>query len=270
VLPAVSPGGPSLESQQWYAEMSHSPELAARVPVWLAQARDLAPEAMLAWAAETFGPRVAFATSLGAEDQVLTEMIGRRQFAIPLFTLDTGRLFQETYELLQQTEARYGVRIRIMFPEAAAVERMVTEHGINLFRESVELRRKCCGIRKIEPLRRAFAGLDAWVCGLRRDQSVTRTDLQPVEWDAANGLVKISPLHDWTNDQVWAYLKQHDVPYNPLHDKGFLSIGCACCTRAVKPGEDIRAGRWWWETPDKKECGLHFKDGKVVRGPQPG
>lgn len=222
-------------------------------------------QAIVDWAAKTFGDSITFASSLGAEDQVLTDMLAKGGHQVDIFTLDTGRLFEETYALLEQTQERYGFDVRVMFPNQQAVEEMVADDGVNLFRKSIELRKKCCGIRKIEPLRRAFRGFDAWFCGLRRDQSVTRTEIQPVEWDSANELVKVNPLYDWTNDDVWAYIKAHDVPYNTLHDQGFPSIGCASCTRAVKPGEDIRAGRWWWEEPEKKECGLHLKDGKLVR-----
>ncbi len=235
---------------------------------WQQHTQGMSAEAILAWAVETFGDGLTFASSLGAEDQVVTDLIAQAELPISIFTLDTGRLFQETYELIQRTEERYGHRIRIMFPDRREIEEMVEKHGINLFRDSVEKRQLCCRLRKIHPLRRAFAGKRAWICGLRRDQSVTRAELQPVEWDAVNSLVKVSPLWDWSNDQVWAFVRERGVPYNPLHDKGFLSIGCASCTRAVQPGEDIRAGRWWWEEPEKKECGLHIVNGKVVRGGQ--
>ena len=179
--------------------------------------------------------------------------------ATKIFTLDTGRLFYETYELMEKTCLRYGISISVYFPEAGRVERMVTEKGINLFYGSVENRKECCHVRKVEPLRRAFEGLDVWICGLRRSQSITRADGQLVEWDEDNGLIKLNPLIGWSEDEVWSYIRENHVPYNTLHDKGFPSIGCQPCTRAVMPGEDIRAGRWWWENQDTRECGLHVK-----------
>ncbi len=215
------------------------------------------PEALLQFFLTEFSGKIALASSFGAEDQVLTDMVVKIDPKATIFTLDTGRLFYETYDLIERTSNKYKVTISIYFPKAADVEKMVNEKGINLFYQSVENRKECCGIRKIEPLKRAFAGLDVWICGLRRDQSITRTDMQRVEWDETNGLVKINPLIDWSEQKVWDYIKEHKVPYNPLHDKGFASIGCQPCTRAIEPGEDIRAGRWWWENPDSKECGLH-------------
>ena len=224
------------------------------------------PEEILAWALGHFGAdRVAFASSLGAEDQVLTDMLLKISPHAGIFTLDTGRLPKETHDCLKETEQKYGFKYQVYRPDAEAVKKMVDEKGLDLFYESVENRKLCCHVRKVEPLKRALKGLKAWVCGLRREQSVTRADLNIVEWDAANGLYKINPLVDWTEKQVWDYLRANKVPYNKLHDQGYPSIGCAPCTRAVKPGEDLRAGRWWWESPDKKECGLHFKDGKAVR-----
>lgn len=216
------------------------------------------PEEVLRWAGSTFG-RLAVASSLGAEDQVLTDIALRVDPSIRIFTLDTGRLFPETYDLMQRTAAKYGFSFDVRFPDSADVEPMVREHGPNLFYEGVELRKRCCFVRKVKPLRRALAGLDAWICGLRRGQSVTRTDLAPVEWDEQNDLVKINPLVDWSEEEVWSYIRDHDVPYNELHDRGFPSIGCQPCTRAVAPGEDPRSGRWWWESPEHKECGLHGK-----------
>ncbi len=235
-----------------------------QLAAWQQELRTAEPPAVLQWAVARFGERLAFATSLGAEDQALTAMVAATTPRLRCFTLDTGRLHPETYELLARTQERFGVRIEVMFPDATQVEEMVRTHGINLFYESVAHRQRCCGVRKLAPLRRALAGLDAWVVGLRREQAVTRQDLQVVDWDEANGLVKVAPLWNWTQDQVWDYVRRHHVPYNPLHDRGFLSIGCACCTRAVKPGEDVRAGRWWWENPQTKECGLHFEGGKAV------
>ena len=223
------------------------------------------PEEILVRINEIFADKVLFASALGAEDQVITDIIGRRKLNIPIITLDTGRLFNESHQLLEDTEKRYGIKVKVYFPDREAVESMVDKHGVNLFRESVENRKLCCRVRKIEPLRRALAGRQAWICGLRREQSVTRHEIKTIEWDEANQLIKINPLADWPESRVWEYIKEHDVPYNQLHDLGFSSIGCACCTRAVKRTEDVRGGRWWWETPEQKECGLHVVDGKIVR-----
>ena len=204
-----------------------------------------------------FGSRVNFATSLGEEDQVITDMIAKAAPQIEIFTLDTGRLFPETYELIAKTQKRYPLNFKIYYPDTKAVEAMVQAKGINLFYESVENRKLCCGVRKVEPLRRALANVDAWMTGLRREQAVTRSNLETVEWDEANQKIKINPLADWTLQQVHEYIKKNKVDINPLHAQGFISIGCSPCTRAVNPGEDIRAGRWWWEQPAQKECGLH-------------
>ena len=214
----------------------------------------------LRWAARTFAGGLTVASSLGAEDQVLVHMIARGELDVPVFTLDTGRMFNESYELMARTQAVLGVTITPFFPDAAEVEAMVAEHGINLFYDSVEQRKRCCGVRKVQPLRRALAGKSAWITGLRRAQSVTRTSLETVEWDEQNGLVKISPLADWSEEDVWKYIREHDVPYNALHDRGFPSIGCASCTRAVERGADPRSGRWWWEHPEHRECGLHSNE----------
>jgi phosphoadenosine phosphosulfate reductase len=218
---------------------------------------DYSAEDILNAAVEEFEGNIAFASSMGAEDQVITHMLAKLFVPVRIFTLDTGRLFYETYELIEKTEARYGLKIEILFPDTLQVEKMVKEKGINLFYQSIENRKLCCGVRKIEPLRRALAGLDAWITGLRREQSPTRTNMFPVEWDEGNGLVKVNPLLNWTEDQVWNYIRENKIPYNILHDKGFPSIGCQPCTRATEPGEDIRNGRWWWENPETKECGLH-------------
>lgn len=236
------------------------------VSTWRQETVGLNAEDRLKWAAAHFPGKIVFASALGAEDQVLTDIIARYRLDIPIITLDTGRLFDETYTLIQKTEARYGLRFRILFPDQVAVESMVAEHGINLFRDSVENRKRCCRIRKIEPLHRTLAGYEGWVCGLRRDQSVTRSEATPVDWDEANHMTKINPLADWSEQQVWDYLAHHNVPYNRLHDQGFPSIGCACCTRAITKTEDVRAGRWWWEEPEQKECGLHWVDGKPSKG----
>jgi phosphoadenosine phosphosulfate reductase len=219
--------------------------------------KDKSPQEVLSFFYTEFKDKIALSSSLGAEDQVLTDMIATHAKGMRIFTLDTGRLFPETYSLISRTNDKYGIKIDVMFPDYKSVENMVKEKGINLFYESIENRKLCCGIRKIEPLKRAFKTLDAWVCGLRSSQSVTRQNIQLVEWDEPNGLLKINPLAEWSEDDVWDYIKNNGVPYNALHNKGFPSIGCQPCTRAIADGEDIRAGRWWWENPDTKECGLH-------------
>lgn len=212
----------------------------------------------------------AFSSSLGAEDMVLTDIVFGDGLPIEVFTLDTGRLPNETYALLDAIAARYGARPRVLFPRAEAVEAYVASHGVNGFYNSVELRKACCHIRKVEPLRRALAGKKAWITGLRRAQSASRQEVAVESFDAENGLMKFNPLVDWSNDEVWAYIRTHAVPYNALHDRGYPSIGCAPCTRAVAPGEDIRAGRWWWENPESKECGLHVSpDQRLVRVREP-
>jgi len=240
------------------------------IAVLLAETAGLSPEDLLAWAARRFGNRVAFASSFGAEDQVLTDMLSRAAAKLAVFTLDTGRLPQETYDVMAATRQRYGLTIEVLFPQAADVEEMMTSHGPNSFRESVEDRKLWCHGRKVLPPRRRLAGLDAWITGLRRDQAATRSLLARIEWDAANGLLKINPLADWSAEEVWAYIRANDVPYSALHERGYPSIGCAPCTRAVAAGQDIRAGRWWWEDPAHKECGLHVTDGKPAprKGPR--
>ncbi|HXV18622.1 MAG TPA: phosphoadenylyl-sulfate reductase [Candidatus Omnitrophota bacterium] len=216
------------------------------------------PEDVLSWAFKNFSPEIAIASSFGAEDVVLIDMAVKIDPKVSIFTLDTGRLNEETYEVMDRIRSKYKVRIESYFPDYHAVEKLEREKGFYSFRESVENRVECCGIRKVEPLNRALKGLKAWVTGLRRDQSVTRSDVLKIENDTAHGgIFKINPLVDWTNEAVWAYIKKNQVPYNKLHDLGYPSIGCAPCTRAVKPGEDIRSGRWWWENPEHKECGLH-------------
>jgi len=223
------------------------------------QLTGLTAEGILKKAIDVYGRKITFATSLGAEDQVITYMLANIDKTANIITLDTGRVFPESYDLLHRTINRYGVAIKSYYPDTAQVEEMVNTKGINLFYESIENRKLCCQVRKIVPLRRALNGMDAWITGLRREQSVTRTDMKIVEWDAANGLIKVNPLLEWSEQQVWDYIKKHDIPYNKLHDQGFPSIGCQPCTRAIEKGEDLRAGRWWWEMPDSKECGLHGK-----------
>ena len=203
-----------------------------------------------------FAPAV-FASSLGAEDMVLTDLIHADALPIEVFTLDTGRLPEETHALIDAIGERYGKRPRVYFPRPAAVEAYVSRHGANGFYASVESRKACCLVRKVEPLHRALSGKKAWITGLRRDQSVTRNDLEVEAFDTANGMMKFNPLADWSNEQVWEYIRAHRVPYNALHDRHYPSIGCAPCTRAIAAGEDIRSGRWWWEDAQQKECGLH-------------
>ena len=212
----------------------------------------------LALIADLFPGKVVFSTSLGQEDQVITQLIASQNLPIQIFSLDTGRLFPETLELLSRTESKYKTRIKVYYPETTSVEKLVADIGINGFYESVDNRKSCCYVRKVEPLKRALSGNDVWVTGLRAEQSPNRRDMKRIEWDEANQILKYNPLLDWNFDEMMAYIEAHKIPYNPLHDKGFISIGCAPCTRAILPGEDARAGRWWWEE-SKKECGLHSK-----------
>ncbi len=199
------------------------------------------------------------ACSFGVEDMVLIDMISRHNIAISVFTLDTGRLPDETYSLMQETKSRYGIEISVYFPESKAVEAYSEQNGPNAFYDSVDLRKSCCQIRKVEPLKRALQHKRAWITGLRSQQSPTRVDMRDAEYDEHNGLHKFNPLLAWSEKEIWNYVRMQNVPYNALHDKGFPSIGCAPCTRAVAKGEDIRAGRWWWEDVSSKECGLHRK-----------
>ncbi|NOZ46478.1 MAG: phosphoadenylyl-sulfate reductase [Chlorobi bacterium] len=216
-------------------------------------------EDVLTYFIENFRSKIAFSSSLGLEDQVLTHMICNIDKSVKFFTLDTGRLFPETYRLIDETNKKYNIKIEMYFPDYKKVEKMVLENGLNLFYESVEKRKLCCRVRKLTQLPRAFNGLDAWMSGIRKDQTVTRFYSKMIEWDDDNNLLKINPLINWNEKEVWQYIKDNKIPYNSLHDKGFSSIGCQPCTRAVKPGEDKRAGRWWWEEPLNKECGLHQK-----------
>ena len=217
-------------------------------------------EDILRWAIAEFYPQIALASSFGAEDVVLIDMLAKIEPRTRIVTLDTGRLNEETYEVMDRSRHKYKIAIESYFPDLKKVEALECAKGFYSFRESVENRKECCTIRKVEPLGRALKGLKAWVTGLRREQAVMRSAIEQVEKDDAHpGLVKISPLADWTTDEVWNYIRKNDVPYNKLHDLGYPSIGCAPCTRAVKPGEDMRAGRWWWENPEHKECGIHLK-----------
>jgi phosphoadenosine phosphosulfate reductase len=225
------------------------------------KANNLSTKHLLAWAFSKLHPRIALACSFQAEESVLIDLIHQtRGSDFRLFTLDTGRLNQETYDCMDAIRSRYGVEIEVFAPETIALQTMVRQHGQNLFYNSIEHRKLCCGIRKVEPLNRALKGLKAWMTGLRREQAITRCGMRKVELDKEHGnILKINPLIDWTYEEVWGYIRANKVPSNGLHDKGYPSIGCAPCTRAVKPGEDPRAGRWWWENPETKECGLHVR-----------
>ena len=233
---------------------------AAKNAELLALGREEGTQAAIRWALGTFGRRAALSSSLSLEDQTVTQlMVTADKEDTRVFTLDTGRQFPETYELIDRTEMTYGIRIEVFFPDFQKVQEMVREHGINLFYDSIELRHLCCGIRKIEPLKRALDGVEVWITGLRRSQSVTRAHMQMVEYDADDDVLKLNPLLLWSEQDVKDYVRANAIPYNKLHDQGFPSIGCQPCTRAVRPGEDVRAGRWWWEDPDKRECGLHAR-----------
>ncbi len=203
--------------------------------------------------------KLTFSTSLGYEDQIITHYISTKEINSTLFSLDTGRLFPETYSVLQSTLENYKKPIQIYFPDTKSVEALITEKGPLSFYESVENRKECCTIRKVEPLRRALKGYTIWITGIRKEQSRDREDIAQIEWDIGNEIIKVHPLLYWTFEEVKNYIKENKIPYNSLHDKGFISIGCQPCTRSVKEGEDFRAGRWWWEDATKKECGLHFK-----------
>ena len=223
------------------------------------ETKDLSIDDIIKYFFEKFPGNVALASSMAAEDQVLTDIICKNVKVPKIFTLDTGRLPKETYDTIEATRYRYEIDIEIMFPNSDTVEQMVNKKGPNLFYNSIEDRKQCCYVRKVEPLQRALTNLDVWICGLRKQQSVTRYDLEIIEWDEQFGLIKLSPLLDWSTTDVWNYIKDNNVPYNSLHDKGYPSIGCEPCTRAITEGQDIRAGRWWWENPEQKECGLHIK-----------
>ena len=223
-----------------------------------AQLSVLSAQEGLALVADLFPGKVTFSTSLGQEDQVITQLIAEVNLPISIFSLDTGRLFPETLDLLSRTEAKYKQNIKVYYPNTESVEKLVSEIGINGFYESVENRKSCCFVRKVEPLKRALAGNEVWITGLRAEQSANRSGMKRIEWDEGNQILKFNPLLDWTFDDMIAYINEKNIPYNPLHDKGFISIGCAPCTRAIMEGEDARAGRWWWED-SKKECGLHAK-----------
>lgn len=230
---------------------------ASIISQWNKELSGASPQQVLAFFLEKFKGKIALSTSLGIEDQVLTQMVAEIDRSTRIFTLDTGRLFPEAYDLMDRTSKKYKINMEVFFPNAHEIEEMVAQKGINLFYDSIENRKLCCRLRKLVPLARAMQGLDVWITGLRREQSVTREDMQVVEWDENNNMLKINPLIDWTEQQAWDYVSEHKIPVNPLHKKGFASIGCQPCTRAIEPGEDVRAGRWWWENPETKECGLH-------------
>ncbi len=211
----------------------------------------------LKYVADLYPAKVVFSTSFGWEDQVISHIIFKNNLPIKVFTLETGRLFPETYYVWNRTLEMYGKQIHAYYPNTHAVENMISTKGPSSFYESVENRKECCGIRKVEPLKRALSGNSVWITGIRADQSMNREHMDNVEWDEGNQLLKYHPIFDWTLEKVKDYISENNIPYNPLHDKGFPSIGCAPCTRAVKEGEDFRAGRWWWEDQSKKECGLH-------------
>ena len=219
---------------------------------------DQPPEALLGWALERFGARIALCTSFQAEGMVLLDMAWRIEPKVRVFTIDTGRLHQETYDLIDAVRTRYGIAIEAYTPDADETEAMTRAHGVNLFRRGVPLRLLCCQVRKVRPLQRVLNGLDAWITGLRRETWASRADIRKIELDHDHGgIAKLSPLADWTHEEVWDYLRAHDVPSHALYDQGYTSIGCAPCTRRTAPGEDPRAGRWWWETNAPKECGMH-------------
>ncbi len=213
---------------------------------------------------DTVPGRIVFTTSLGIEDQMLTHLIFSQKLKIEVVTLDTGRLFPETYTLWQETEDKYGRRIKAKYPEGQALEALIDDQGINAFYFAPEMRKACCGVRKVEPLNRALDGAGAWIAGLRRDQSANRESMEFVSADHGRGLVKANPLFDWTRERIAAFCAENAVPVNALHGQGFLSIGCAPCTRAIRPGEVERAGRWWWEDETRRECGLHVDDPVAV------
>jgi len=221
-------------------------------------------EAILARIAADFTPAV-FASSLAAEDMVLTDLILKAKLPIGIFSLETGRLHKETLAVLDAVKETYGYDIALFRPQTEAVDAYVAQNGLNAFYDSVEMRRECCRVRKVEPLGRALLGNKAWITGQRRAQSATRSDLRVEEDDPAHMMTKFNPLADWSEENVWEYIRANKVPYNALHDRGYPSIGCEPCTRAIEPGEDVRAGRWWWENPESKECGLHVVDGKLIR-----
>jgi len=222
---------------------------------------------LLQQAKEAHGDRLVYPCSFGAEGSVMIDIMQRSGIDVPVVTLDTGRLPQATYEVIEAIEERYSMRVKVLFPDCEEVAAMVREHGVNLFRRSVELRKRCCEVRKVRPLMKELEGREAWITGRRREQSESRAGMQAIEDDPVYGLTKYNPLLDWRWDDLWTYIREHDVPYNRLHDAHYRSIGCECCTRDITVGEDERAGRWWWENEDvAAECGLHVMSLKEVTG----
>ncbi|OHD19333.1 MAG: phosphoadenosine phosphosulfate reductase [Spirochaetes bacterium GWD1_27_9] len=222
--------------------------------------KDKTPQEVLEFAKNEFGiQNIKLASSLSVEDMILTEMFVKISKDAQIFVLDTGRLFQETYDLIQLSSAKYGIKYQIFFPDYKELEEIVSKKGVNLFYYSIEDRKLCCKIRKLNPLKRALENTKLWICGLRKSQSITRENIQVIEWDDNHNIFKINPICNWEDSQVWEYVKKNNIPYNYLHDKGFKSIGCLPCTKEVRDGDDPRSGRWWWENPDSRECGLHVK-----------
>ena len=224
---------------------------------WIKEFEDKTPGEILSFFFSEFGEEDILATGLGAEGQVLTDLAAKTNQPFRIFTIDPGRLFPESYKLIERTNQRYNISITVYFPETEAVEHYIQHHGVNGFYNSVESRKACCRARKVNTLMRVLSTAKVWICGLRSDQSVTRTNMQLIEWDERHNLIKVNPLIYWSEKDVWDYIHQNNVPYNPLHDKGYPTIGCQPCTRPIRDGESIRSGRWWWESPNHKECGLH-------------
>lgn len=221
------------------------------------------PQDVLKWALDNLHPKLAMASSFGAEDVVVIDMMMKINPKARVFTLDTGRLNQETYDVMDEIRNKYNMNIEVMFPDSNEVEQMVRVNGMNLFYQSMGNRKLCCGIRKVHPLKKMLSSIDGWITGLRADQTEVRSSVHRIEIDPQhNGIIKVNPIIEWTWEQTWDYIKNNNIPYNKLHDKGYPSIGCEPCTRAIKPGEPLRAGRWWWETDPQKECGLHADHGK--------
>jgi len=238
--------------------MGDQPLTVAQVQELNQQLAEKTPLDLLKWASLSFGNKIALCSAFGPEGMVLLHLVSRLEQPIRVFTLDTGRLPHETHDLMQRCEGCYGISIDVYTPDPAELRDIIRQHGINLFYKSVELRQLCCEIRKVRPLIRALDGLSAWITGLRRSQAATRQQIERIEIDTVHrGILKLNPLAGWSEEQVWNYIILHKLPYNALHDRGYRSIGCACCTRPTNPGEDLRAGRWWWEETAKKECGLH-------------
>lgn len=235
------------------------------VQALLAKTKEPGPAEAIKILSTEFKGSSVFSTSFSIEDQVIADMILSNQLAVKIFTLDTGRMFPETYSTWTRTLEKYSTQITAYYPDGLALQSFIKEKGPNSFYESVENRKECCHIRKVEPLQRALKGMKLWITGIRAEHSPNRHNMQPIEWDAANTIFKFHPILNWTTEQVRQYIRQKDIPYNPLHDKGFISIGCAPCTRAIQAGEDFRAGRWWWEDSSKKECGLHVHEESIIK-----